>query len=390
MSAASTLLLGAVLTFAESDGRTLALTVALTQPATVSLDWAGAVRTATIPASRHRFTALPSPREVPLDYTLAIAGEAPVGYSVKPLFGEGPLRVALYGDSRDGPGPHQELVAAIAAADPHLVVHTGDVVHSALDEEGWVRHLATSLPLTARVPTILALGNHELWQPRDLPAEQRVDALAQVMRFLPPPADPSPREGVPASVHAVRVGPALFVALDSNVALGAGSPQLAWLEARLSAEAPRAFTFLALHHGPRSSGPHGGHPEGDELVALAKRHGVTAILAGHDHTYERVVEGSVTCVVSGGGGAPLYPRTRPVAGSQAFASTYNWVLLTLEGERGTLEARSLEGVVLDRGALPASEVAPRVEAGRNLVALGLLLGALTFALFRGLRARRRG
>ncbi|MBK6686236.1 MAG: metallophosphoesterase [Deltaproteobacteria bacterium] len=382
------LILGLVLTFGHADGRTLQLTVTLAEPATVALDW-GNLRLGKGQAERrHVFTELPAPAEEAVGYRLR-AGHEQRAERVEPLLGS-PLKVGLYGDSRDGPGPHQVLVEALAAWGPQVVVHTGDVVHQAGDEVGWSRHLAASLPLSARVPVILAVGNHELWQPWDLPPEKRRDAVAEVLAQIPAPVDPLARSfGLGPHVFHVRIGGHLFVSLDSNDDLGPGSAQLRFLEATL-AQPDTQTRFVALHHGPLSSGPHGGHPQGEALIQVAEQGRVTAVLSGHDHLYERLGRGAVSYLVSGGGGAPLYPRDRYALGSVAFASIYHWVALELAGPEVKLSAYSLEGALLDQAQLPAptdatklqAERLPWLGAGAGVLALVLMGALLSLALAR--------
>jgi acid phosphatase type 7 len=372
----ASLLVGLVLTFAKSDASELQLTVTLASAATASIDLEAAGRPLESrghdrPATRHLFAAIPTPSTEPLTYVLRVAGEPPRRETIRPLFTE-PLFVALYGDSRDGPGPHRTLVEAIDRAGPQLVIHTGDLVHQAGDRVGWVNHLSASLPLSSRVPVILSLGNHELWQPWDRPPSERLDAIAEILAEIPPPEDLLARKlGVGPQTFHVRVGKHLFVSIDSNAPIGAGSPQLRFLEAVLD-EGGYDTSFVSLHHGPISSGPHGGHPDGAALIALAEKKGVTAILSGHDHLYERIAQKNVSYVISGGGGAPLYERRALTLGSLAFASSYNWVSLVLEGPRARLQAKSLEGVVLDHGELP---VGVDVAAEDRRVLLGPALGA---------------
>lgn len=382
------LILGLVLTFGHANGQTLQLTVTLAEAATVALDW-GDLRLAKDQAERrHVFTDLPAPAERAVAYRLR-AGRERRTERVQPLLGP-TLKVGLYGDSRDGPGPHQVLVEALSSWGPQVVIHTGDVVHQAGDEAGWSHHLAASLPLSARVPVILAVGNHELWQPWDLPPEKRRDAVAEVLAQIPAPVDPLARSfGLGAHVFHVRIGGHLFVSLDSNDDLGPGSPQLRFLEAAL-AQPDTQTRWVALHHGPLSSGPHGGHPQGEALIQAAERGRVTAVLSGHDHLYERLERGPVSYLVSGGGGAPLYPRDRYSLGSVAFASIYHWVALELTGPTVGTSAYSLEGVLLDRAQLPTSSDAARLQAdrwpwlgaGAGVLALVLIGALLSLALAR--------
>ena len=162
-----------------------------------------------------------------------------------------------------------------------------------------------------------------------------------------------------------------------------GAPQGKFLEDVLT-NVTAKFRFIALHHGPLSSGRHGGSEAGPYLMEVADRFDVTAVLAGHDHLYERIVQRDVTVVVSGGGGAPLYQRWGHVEGSVAFMSTYHWVLMKLEGDEGTLEAYGLEGTLLDRGKLPAkAQKRPRVSSvGAAAIGGAIMLLGLAFVLYR--------
>ncbi len=143
--------------------------------------------------------------------------------------------------------------------------------------------------------------------------------------------------------------------------------------------------YIAIHQGPLSSGKRGGHAGGPALIELAETHGVTAVLAGHDHTYERIERAGVTYLVSGGGGAPLYERARPVEGSRAFASTYNWVRLEQTPDEVKAWAYSLEGALLDHAQLGGGALQPqRPKAALWLAAL-LFLSGLSFATLKMLR-----
>src|SRR5262249_60241894 len=70
-----------------------------------------------------------------------------------------------------------------------------------------------------------------------------------------------------------------------------------------------AHRFIVMHHPPYSVSIHGGRPELREMwTPIFERYGVDAVFSGHDHVYERAERNGVRYFVSGGGGAPLYPR----------------------------------------------------------------------------------
>jgi tartrate-resistant acid phosphatase type 5 len=115
------------------------------------------------------------------------------------------------------------------------------------------------------------------------------------------------------------------IALDSNVPHPEGpqaagvnftltpeqqAEQLAWLAREL--EKPRRTPFLVLmgHHPIFSNGPHGDHKVlTRDWEPLLRKHKVHLYLAGHDHDMQHLeFEGHPTSfVLSGGGGADLYP-----------------------------------------------------------------------------------
>jgi len=86
--------------------------------------------------------------------------------------------------------------------------------------------------------------------------------------------------------------------------------QLAWLETEL--EKPRSTPFLVVmgHHPIFSNGPHGDHKVlVRDWEPLLRKHKAHMYLAGHDHDMQHLeFEGHPTSfVLSGGGGADLYP-----------------------------------------------------------------------------------
>jgi acid phosphatase type 7 len=350
------IVLGLVLGFASTDGQRLELTVTLTEPATVSLSWGEITRSSTGAMERHRFGDLPIKEGAPLRYRIEVANEEPKEAELPAISRDAKLRIAMYGDSRDGSGPHELLARAIAASKPSVVLHTGDVVATATDDQGWLAHLGATRELAPFAPAILALGNHDLYLPVQARGPGESSIVARAAARWPTPIDPLALEHkAPRAAHRVFVGPALFIVLDSNAPLAVGSPQRAFLEAALADRKDARFVFVAMHHGPISAGPHGGLPDGADLPELFAGRGVTAVISGHDHTYQRIERDGVTYLVSGGGGAPLYEKSRAVLGLRTFASTYHWVQVDLDRDRCELRVYALEGALLDRIELPAKK-----------------------------------
>jgi hypothetical protein len=133
-------------------------------------------------------------------------------------------------------------------------------------------------------------------------------------------------------------GPVHLFALDSDPSEPDGntaeSIQGQWLRRSL-ATSTSPWKIVYFHHAPYSSGPHGG------TTALRwpfKAWGVDLVLAGHDHTYERVDVDGLPYIVNGLGGAVFYPLGAPVAGSVARYNQSAGALL-VEADATSLRAR---------------------------------------------------
>jgi MYXO-CTERM domain-containing protein len=76
------------------------------------------------------------------------------------------------------------------------------------------------------------------------------------------------------------------------------------------------------------------------------------VFAGHDHVYERGEKDGVRYIVSGGGGAPLYPLGKKRSGATiAFESAHHFVDVAVDGTRVTTTARRPDGSILEKCGL---------------------------------------
>lgn len=128
--------------------------------------------------------------------------------------------------------------------------------------------------------------------------------------------------------YSYELGTWHVIALNTNIFSTDGSPQQDWLRTDLDAHLGRC-TIAYMHHPRFSSGP---HDERDALIPLWKtlaRYGVSVVVAGHDHIYERFAPldangnpdsaDGVRQFVAGTGGAKLYVFKRILAGSEAHS-----------------------------------------------------------------------
>ena len=85
-----------------------------------------------------------------------------------------------------------------------------------------------------------------------------------------------------------------------------------------------------------------------DLVPLFEKHKVHAVFNGHDHNYQHHIYNGVHYVVTGGGGAPLYPVDGPMEGiTQKVESTENYVAVSVEGAKVHIRAVALDGHIID-------------------------------------------
>jgi hypothetical protein len=128
------------------------------------------------------------------------------------------------------------------------------------------------------------------------------------------------------------------VALDSNLSMAQGSPQLAWLVDDLRSN-PSVCTLVYWHHPLFSSGPSGGHPFSREVWRALYAAGAEVVLNGDTHLYERFAPqdadghydptSGVREFVVGTGGAPLYDIVNVPANSEVRGRAHGVLRLTL-------------------------------------------------------------
>jgi hypothetical protein len=93
--------------------------------------------------------------------------------------------------------------------------------------------------------------------------------------------------------------------------VGASSIQAQWLKAGLTGSTS-TWNIVYMHYAPYSSGTHGST---DWARWPYAEWGADAVLAGHDHSYERLVENGLVYFVNGLGGAGRYEFLHHEVGS---------------------------------------------------------------------------
>ncbi|MGE3509594.1 MAG: metallophosphoesterase [Vicinamibacterales bacterium] len=203
-------------------------------------------------------------------------------------------------------------------------------------EPTWGRHRSRTRP----VP-----GNHDYGSPGAAPYYAYFGAAAG-----------------PAGLgyYAYDAGPWRVVALNTEIDHGAGSPQVQWLRAELTAR--RTQCTLAILHRPRfTSGINGENRDVGELWNVLYELDVDVAISGHDHQYERFApqdpagrpdaSRGVRQFVVGTGGAALYPLQPPRPNSEIQGSAFGVLSLTLSAGAYQWEFIPVDGASLhDSGA----------------------------------------
>ncbi len=244
-------------------------------------------------------------RRIMLSFILITALAAPAFATSKAMqktLGElkattGDYTFAVVGDNRSGDRVYAKIAAGMMQRKPNVVFNTGDLIPHPGNRDQWDNFWELSKVID--VPYFLAPGNHDVDDAKSLAVwRDEVDFPGR------------------EDSYAVVVGKDLFVVLDTcepghdRKIEGA---QLAWLEKTLDPKRYR-YQFVILHH-PLFLWKGATHYKSsldkypklrDRLHRLFVEKQVTAVFAGHEHSYKRWPRDGIEYVVTGGAGAPLY------------------------------------------------------------------------------------
>lgn len=291
------------------------------------------------------------------EYSVEVAGVKVTGHftTAPPDDDDGDFRFVLYGDNRSDSIRHAAVVHAVEEAAGELLVNTGDLVGDGSNAAEWQTFFDIEGTLLRDRCVFASIGNHELVD-RSGSAFIRYFGGAHTM--------------VQGKLYGtMRWGRTRFFFLNGMGDFG--GDDRSWLESALTsadAEVDLRWRIVVIHDGPYSPGVHGDNAalHAGKIPAMFLRHGVDLVLSGHDHLYERGNVDGLRYVVSGGGGAPLYPVkvVRPTA--RKTESTNHVVALDVGKDRITLSAKRTDGSALDDATLtkagwsddPATPVKP--------------------------------
>jgi tartrate-resistant acid phosphatase type 5 len=224
---------------------------------------------------------------------------------------DGGTRVAVIGDYGQAGQPEADVAALIVRWGVDAIVTAGDNNYmdgaaDTIDANIGQYYHAYIAPYTGTYGTgadenrfFPALGNHDWYSPGAQP----------YFDYFTLPGN--------ERYYTVQRGPIEFFILDTDKSEPDGyavdSVQAQWLQQQLAAsDAP--WQIVVMHYPPYSSSARHGS---DRVVQWPyAAWGADAVIAGHDHLYERVQANGISYFVNGAGGKDLYPfKPWPAQGS---------------------------------------------------------------------------
>lgn len=156
--------------------------------------------------------------------------------------------------------------------------------------------------------------------------------------------------GAKAKYYSFTNGSTRFIMLNGNDPTS--STQRTWLERTLKS-AKEPVRIVVEHQPPYTAGLHSPSYEArTNWVPLYKKYGVSLVLSGHNHDYERITTGGITYIVTGGGGAGLYPCARSQSGLVMCTAVHQF--LEVDSSPTGIAVRSVgtKGETIDQVTVP--------------------------------------
>lgn len=305
-----------------------------------------------------------------------------------------PFSFIVLGDSRSNAEAHRRVIERVSQEVPDFIVGTGDMVDDGARQDQWQTFFDIERELLVDNVYFPAVGNH------DRQGRGRTADTYRSYFSLPDNGGDSER------YYAFSYANARFLVLDSNAHSFSLTSQTAWLERELEAarQDPRVrHIFAVTHHPLFSISLHGGQRDlRERWTPLFEKYGVSAVFSGHDHVYQRAERRGLRYFVSGGAGAPLYPRSPRASATdkaavQRFERAYHYLRVSVSGGNLDVTAVRVDGSIIESvawhdgkgpdrrggdegravaqaaGAAPSGE--PRAAPGASSAAAGSALAA---------------
>jgi acid phosphatase type 7 len=236
------------------------------------------------------------------------------------------------------------------AARPDFTAHLGDMQYYASLFESYATWFPAMAPLFEAGALQPAVGNHE--SEKDHEFDDYYTRLFGGAGF----------DGA-LEYYRYQSGGVWFFSLDTEISMKPGSEQANWLEKSLADAAGKpGYRFGVVYfHKPwiTLSEYSQDVTARNHFKPLFEKYKVRLVLQGHVHGYERFVDGAITYITSGGGGAALHDLDLSLADRPAEAALrvksakrYHATLFSVLADRIEARAVASDATVLDSFAIP--------------------------------------
>ena len=150
-------------------------------------------------------------------------------------------------------------------------------------------------------------------------------------------------------------GSTRFISLNGNDPNS--SAQRRFLERTLKA-AKEPVKIISVHQPLYTAGMHSpSYEERTQWVPLFRKYGVSLVLQGHNHDYERITTGGITYITTGGGGAGLYPCVRSQPGLVMCKPVNEFLEVDSSPSGIAVRAVGVKGDTIDQVTVPVRSAA---------------------------------
>jgi chitodextrinase len=269
-----------------------------------------------------------------------------------------PFVVVASGDGASGETNATNVTNLIASINPNLFLYLGDVYEkgSVAEFYNWYGPQGINFG-RFRSLTNPTIGNHEYTSGN---APGYFDYWDNIPNY-----------------YSYDAGGWHFISLNSNsafVGVDTTSPQYTWLAADLAAHA-NTCTIAYYHHPLYNIGPEGNKTSMAPIWTLMAQNGVSIVINGHDHDYQRWVPldsngnpspSGITEFVAGGAGHGLQTfkttDSRVAFSTDANPGAFGALKLSLNASGASFSYINTSGATIDSGVIPCLKAGADTQA----------------------------
>ena len=273
-------------------------------------------------------------------------------FKTKTLPSNNKLKVVVMADAQVldlKTGKWPAVANAVLKESPDMILFAGDMVNRGMIDYTWdISFLGMAPELFSSIPFYAVRGNHEDYSSG---WGRGLDCPIFTKLFITPNGKSNWQQ---------KIGNTLFVGIDGKRDWTTNSPDYRWLESILSKK-DSTFSFVITHFPPSGVAPeeqkeffpHESKMAAKYLLPLMEKYKVTAMLCGHQHTYERFSwSENVDVIVNGGAGGRFtifdWKKGKENPSLRKFVPKQRqYVILDINEKKIVMTAKNIKGEVID-------------------------------------------